>query len=571
MRTLPVKPDPRLTLALLLAGCQGAPLPDTSVAEVRSLGASYFQSAPRVQESVPADGMARARVSLTVTQGPAPRLQLLALPNTGWSQAMVSLFSPSVNTSYDPSLHLRTISSFTTTHAPTVTNPGSTSGSTYEPVAVAPDGSLYTGTPTGIGRFGGAAFGAAADYAGMAFDAAGSLFASDVTSQRVVKISPDGLTTTQFFKDTAVLTAPRGVAVDREGNVYVADQTFGTVVKLTPAGAATNLATGINGPTHLALDPAGNVYATTAGADVVKIPPTGAAGPAALVNASPETLGGLAYANGALLLSYVSKPAIDRIDLAATPAAITSFLGSALTAALPGAAPFGRDLAADKAGTLYAVEAATHQVWRVTPDTHFLGNVTFPPLRPASDYAAQVYMQGNGTGTSTLAGSQAKLDVSLVPGVNNLDFAVQVNGTELSYQLNASGNNNVVSGNAIVQGDVVTLATGVDASQPGVDHLVLELSGGAYGGATATVGVLTSAMAASWNAFTWNTGTSYTLPDGITGAAGYVPAKLTPGGGRTSAPGTLTVKAYDLRNNLVGTAAMTLAVYGRPLVGVNLH
>ena len=59
--------------------------------------------------------------------------------------------------------------------------------------------------------------------------------------------------------------------------------------------------------------------------------------------------------------------------------------------------------------------------------------------------------------------------------------------------------------------------------------------------------------------------------DGITGAAGYVPAKLTPGGGRTSAPGTLTVKAYDLRNNLMGTAAMTLAVYGCPLVGVNLH
>ncbi len=70
---------------------------------------------------------------------------------------------------------------------------------------------------------------------------------------------PDGGTDT-VFANTG-MNHPTGLAVDSAGNVYVAHQIGGTILKYGPGGGTgTVFATGVDNPEGLAIDSSGKVY-----------------------------------------------------------------------------------------------------------------------------------------------------------------------------------------------------------------------------------------------------------------------------------------------------------------------
>ena len=116
----------------------------------------------------------------------------------------------------------------------------------------------------------------------LAFDHEGNLFAGNVITGEVAKISPDG-TKTLFATG---LDRPAGLCFDAAGNLYVAntgwgritdpDPSDGSVVKITPAGIQSVFASSLNRPASLAFDRFGNLFVTdTLFHTIIKITPEG--------------------------------------------------------------------------------------------------------------------------------------------------------------------------------------------------------------------------------------------------------------------------------------------------------
>ncbi|MDB5099428.1 MAG: hypothetical protein JWM80_3849 [Cyanobacteria bacterium RYN_339] len=188
----------------------------------------------------------------------------------------------------------------------------------------------------------------------------------------------------------------------------------------------------------------------------------------------------------------------------------------------------------------------------------------FPPLRPAADYAGQVFLQ-NTSGTLRLAGSSSGT-YTLNAGANTLTWTVNPNANEATFNVASSSNNNVVTGNSVVKGDTVVLNTGIAANQPAVSYVDVLISGVAYGSPVIPVNIARLATAASWNQFTWNTAN-----DNLVLPSNYVAATFTGGAGTATTAGTLDFQAYDVYNQLVGKASLTLAVFGTPAVTVKVQ
>src|SRR5579871_3251791 len=122
----------------------------------------------------------------------------------------------------------------------------------------------------------------------VAVDAAGNVFIADRSGQRVRKVTTDGVIHTVAGNGTAgfsgdggpataaSLNTPYGIALDAVGDLYIADQGNHRVRVVTPDGIINTLVgTGVpalsgdggppgsatlNGPSGLAVDPAGNLY-----------------------------------------------------------------------------------------------------------------------------------------------------------------------------------------------------------------------------------------------------------------------------------------------------------------------
>jgi uncharacterized protein (TIGR03437 family) len=286
----------------------------------------------------------------------------------------------------------------------------------------ASQGVISTLGGNGLIPFNTASEGGAARSAGMApnavaADGAGNVYAADLISSRVFKISPSGTVTTfagngatTFVGDggpatRASLFNPRGVAADASGNVYILDSTNNRVRKVDSSGVITTVAgngntlfsgdggpatsAGLSTPMAIAVDSAGNLFiADTGNNRIRKVTPAGiistvAGGIIAGFNGDggPATSaalflpGGLAVdGSGNLYIADMGNGRIRRITPAGTISTVAgnggkSFSGDGGPATSASFNLFGTQagLAVDSDGNLYVPDVANHRVRRVTP------------------------------------------------------------------------------------------------------------------------------------------------------------------------------------------------------------
>lgn len=129
---------------------------------------------------------------------------------------------------------------------------------------------------------------------GIAIDAQGNLYIADSFNNAIRKITSLGVVSTLAgnanagYKDAAGAAAqfysPQGVAVDAQGNVYVSDVGNNAIRKITPAGVVTTLAGGsgagyadgtgtaakFSNPAGLAVDAQGSVYVADRSNNVIR-------------------------------------------------------------------------------------------------------------------------------------------------------------------------------------------------------------------------------------------------------------------------------------------------------------
>jgi hypothetical protein len=191
----------------------------------------------------------------------------------------------------------------------------------------------------------------------------------------------------------------------------------------------------------------------------------------------------------------------------------------------------------------------------------------FGALRPATDYVAGIYLRNNAGAIATkrLGASAANGTVTIQAGAsNNVDFTCTVNGKEATYNLSSSNYGNNVSDGGVVKGDTVTFNTGIANSQPGVDHVDVQISGAAYGGASAIVKRITTP--ASFSSFSWNTGA-----DSAGAGETYLTASLSaPATGTAGTAGQVDIIAYDVNGVEVGRAAFAVTVFGTPTTTIRV-
>lgn len=237
-------------------------------------------------------------------------------------------------------------------------------------------------------------------------DAAGNIFVADRNSNRIRKITPEGIVTTFAGSGSggaivngtgtaAGFYAPYGITIDGSGNLYVGEYANQAIRKITPAAVVNTLAgngtagnqngTGTNAtfnqPVGLAVDAAGNVFI----ADYInhlirKITPAGVvttfagSGAAGLTNGTGTAASfngpfALTFdAGGNLIVADYLNHAIRKI----TPSGVVTTIAGNGTAgyvdATGSAARFNRPagLAVDATGNIFICDAQNNRIRKIT-------------------------------------------------------------------------------------------------------------------------------------------------------------------------------------------------------------
>jgi sugar lactone lactonase YvrE len=170
----------------------------------------------------------------------------------------------------------------------------------------------------------------------LAFDGAGNLYATlnhlsnDLNGGgRILKITPSGLVSTFVHLNPARFHQNFGVAVDEQNNLFVSDNLHSVIYLITPGRRISTFVSTL-GPSGLAFDGAGNLYASYGGlnsgepAGVTKIAPDGTQ---TLVVSGLEDLRGLAFdPNGNLFAAGHGNNVIYKI----TPGGSVSIFATGL-------------------------------------------------------------------------------------------------------------------------------------------------------------------------------------------------------------------------------------------------
>lgn len=124
---------------------------------------------------------------------------------------------------------------------------------------------------------------------GLAFDAAGNLYVSEMSGHRIRKIAVNGTISTYAGTGvagavgdggpatSAQIAEPAGLGIDAADNLYVADSRNGRIRKITPAGTINTVVGGESGasllsfPYGLEVSPAGDLYIGDTGCVLFKV------------------------------------------------------------------------------------------------------------------------------------------------------------------------------------------------------------------------------------------------------------------------------------------------------------
>jgi len=108
---------------------------------------------------------------------------------------------------------------------------------------------------------------------GFSFDAAGNIFLA--RSGSIHKITPGGATS--VFVTEGGAGAPKALAFDSAGTLYATDYIGDRLMKITPAGVpSVFVSTGLDNPQDLVFDDEGNLFvANYNGHNIVKVTPGG--------------------------------------------------------------------------------------------------------------------------------------------------------------------------------------------------------------------------------------------------------------------------------------------------------
>ena len=266
----------------------------------------------------------------------------------------------------------------------------------------------------GFGGDGGPAASAALDAPWhLTVDGAGNLHIADTRNHRVRKVTPDGVITTVagngapgFSGDGGAATAarlrfPTDVAADSAGNIYVADGDTDRIRKVTPEGVISTVA----GMSHMAGDgegataallffptgvssgDRGNVYiADTFNHRIRKVAPDGVISTVAGAgeqgfggDGGPATEAQLSYPRDVLPDSagnlYIADTSNNRIRKLSPDGVISTVAGTGTEGFSGDSGPataarlsFPRGLALDEAGNLYIADRWNHRIRKVAPD-----------------------------------------------------------------------------------------------------------------------------------------------------------------------------------------------------------
>jgi sugar lactone lactonase YvrE len=145
---------------------------------------------------------------------------------------------------------------------------------------------------------------------GLAFDSAGNLYVANAGKDNILKFAPSGVGS--VFNSQSTGDVPVGLTFDAAGNLFVSDQQSNKIVRITPAGVASNFATtGVLGPAGMAFDKAGNLFVSAESSfSIVKYAPNGSFSTFANV---PGISAGLAFDAAGNLYESTLAPAPNAV------------------------------------------------------------------------------------------------------------------------------------------------------------------------------------------------------------------------------------------------------------------
>jgi sugar lactone lactonase YvrE len=229
---------------------------------------------------------------------------------------------------------------------------------------------------------------------GLAFDAAGNLYVSEMFAHRVRRIASDGTITTVagngvagFSGDTGAATSaqlyePASLGFDSFGNLYIADSRNDRVRKVAPDGLISTVAyVSFSFPYGLAVSAAGDLYIADTNCSLLKLPKDGAMyaiaggdgtctynGDGVATDATVDIMEGLALApNGDLYVSDSGNYRLRRISggMISTVAGVGSAVeGDSATATFS----ILLGISVDASGNAYVADAYPNsRIRRITP------------------------------------------------------------------------------------------------------------------------------------------------------------------------------------------------------------
>lgn len=205
---------------------------------------------------------------------------------------------------------------------------------------------------------------------GAVLDLNGNLYVADSSSNEIIKIAADQVTTSVLSitgLGTPTLSSPRGLAIDSSGNLYIADTGHNRIVEVSASGAGSVISTSaitLNAPQGVSVDVSGDIYISDTGnSRIVKIPTGGTAAVFSISGLSPvlSNQRGLAIDPQGNL--YIADTGNSRVVKVSSTGTAGTILTTAAGTALDG--PSG--VAVGNNGVLYIADTNTTEDGNPTP------------------------------------------------------------------------------------------------------------------------------------------------------------------------------------------------------------